>query len=131
MFHILLFKMRCQYKQMVRRQSFIRLKNKDKLWRERLGHISKTKFAHLKAKVLAEDSNYLNDVNPLESLCESCINGKQTRLPFAKESLCESCINGKQTQLPFAKVKDKIHIQRPLYIVHSDVGMWADNSTHN
>jgi hypothetical protein len=91
--------------------TIIRLKNKDKLWHERLGHISKTKFAHLKAKVLAEDSNYLNDVNPLESLCESCINGKKTRLPFAK-------------------VKDKIHIQRPLYIVHSDVGMWSDNSTH-
>jgi transposase InsO family protein len=82
--------------------TIIRLENKDKLWHERLGHISKTKFANLKAKVLAEDSNYLNDVNPVDSLCESCINGKQTRLPFAK-------------------VKDKIHIQRPLYIVHSDV----------
>jgi hypothetical protein len=30
-----------------------RLENKDKLWLERLGHISTTKFAHLKAKVLS------------------------------------------------------------------------------
>jgi hypothetical protein len=73
-----------------------------KLWVERLGHISKNKFAHLKAKVLTEDSNYLNDINRLDLLYESCINGKQTRLPFSK-------------------VKDKIHIERPRYIVHSDV----------
>lgn len=81
---------------------FQETKNKNKLWHERLGHISKNKFIQLKMKELAEDSICLNNVNPLEFLCESCIQGKQARLPFAKN-------------------KNKIHIQRPLYIVHSDI----------
>lgn len=82
--------------------AIIRLDNKDKLWHERLGHISKNKFNQMKIKLLAEDSNCLKEINPLDSLCESCINGKQTRLPFAK-------------------IKNKSHIQRPLFNVHSDV----------
>lgn len=36
----------------------------------------KKKFSQLKMKKLAEDSVCLNDVNPLEFLCESCIQGK-------------------------------------------------------
>jgi hypothetical protein len=59
-----------------------RLENKDKLWLERLGHISTTKFAHLKAKVLVEDSNYLNYINPLDSLCESCCSMSKCHYSF-------------------------------------------------
>lgn len=33
-----------------------------------------------------------------------------------QETICESCIYGKQTKLPFATSKSKIHISRPLFI---------------
>ena len=38
------------------------------------------------------------------------------------DKLCdETCIYGKQSRLPFLKAKSKGHIQRPLLIIHSDV----------
>jgi len=35
--------------------------------------------------------------------------------------LCEACIFGKQTRLPLAEAKDKNHVTRPLFIIHTDV----------
>lgn len=58
--------------------------SKNRLWHERLGHISKNKFTQIKVNKLAEDVICLHKINPFNSLCESCINGKQSRLPFAK-----------------------------------------------
>lgn len=72
------------------------------LWHQRLGHISKSKFIELKTNHLIEDSEQIQFVIPSDSLCEACINGKQTRLPFNQ-------------------IKDKTYIARPLYVVHSDV----------
>ncbi|CAD7078412.1 unnamed protein product [Hermetia illucens] len=37
------------------------------------------------------------------------------------DDLCEACIKGKQAKLPFNKEKDKSHVKRPLFIIHSDV----------
>lgn len=37
------------------------------------------------------------------------------------EHFCEACIKGKQARLPFHKIKDKSHVNRALFIVHSDV----------
>lgn len=37
------------------------------------------------------------------------------------DQICEACICGKQARLPFAKAKSKVHINRPLFIIHSDV----------
>ena len=76
--------------------------NKYELWHQRLGHISKTKFLQLKCHNMIDDLDEINTVTPNDKLCEACINGKQTRLPFNK-------------------VKDKSYIKRPLFIVHSDV----------
>lgn len=72
------------------------------LWHQRLGHMSKNKFLQLKNYNMIEDINQISTVTPTNDLCESCINGKQSRLPFNKG-------------------KDKSHIKRPLFIVHSDV----------
>lgn len=76
--------------------------NNYKLWHERLGHIGKSKFLELKSNRMIEDIAQIDQVMPNDDLCEACINGKQTRLPFAR-------------------VKTKSHIKRPLFIVHSDV----------
>ncbi|CAK9800989.1 Copia protein [Anthophora plagiata] len=76
--------------------------NNYELWHKRLGHIGKAKFLELKDKQMVNDIEYIEKVIPTNNLCEACINGKQARLPFEK-------------------AKDKIHIKRPLFIVHSDV----------
>lgn len=76
--------------------------DKNKMWHERLGHISKEKFTKIKLNKLADDSVCLKEINPFDSICEACICGKQARLPFAK-------------------TKDKEYIQRPLFVVHTDV----------
>ncbi|CAK9797987.1 Copia protein, partial [Anthophora quadrimaculata] len=76
--------------------------NNYELWHKRLGHIGKAKFLELKNKHMVDDIEYIEEVIPTNNLCEACINGKQARLPFEK-------------------AKDKIHIKRPLFIVHSDV----------
>lgn len=72
------------------------------LWHQRLGHISINKFLELKNKRMADDVGLIDNIIPNDSLCEACIMGKQ------------SC-------LPFNKSKDKHHINRPLFVVHSDV----------
>lgn len=36
-------------------------------------------------------------------------------------NLCDACIKGKQARLPIQKAKDKNHIKRPLFVVHTDV----------
>ena len=76
--------------------------DKYKIWHERLGHISQEKFSKIKINKLVVDDIYLRDINPNNLLCEACISGRQTRLPFAK-------------------TKDKMYIKRPLFVVHSDV----------
>ncbi|CAK9833160.1 Copia protein [Anthophora retusa] len=76
--------------------------NNYELWHKRLGHIGKAKFLELKDKQMVDDIEYIEKVIPTNNLCEACINGKQARLPFEK-------------------AKDKIHIKRPLFIIHSDV----------
>uniref|UniRef100_V5GMX9 Copia protein n=1 Tax=Anoplophora glabripennis TaxID=217634 RepID=V5GMX9_ANOGL len=73
-----------------------------KLWHERLGHIGKNKFTEIKTKDLFQNTVPLNEINPTDKLCEACVYGKQ------------SCF-------PFAKSKNKSHVQRPLFIVHSDL----------
>lgn len=73
-----------------------------RLWHERLGHISKAKFLEIKTKNMFEDIDLISNVLPDNVLCEACINGKQARLRFEK-------------------FKNKDYINRPLYVVHSDV----------
>jgi len=77
-------------------------KNCFRLWHERLGHISNGKFLEIKRKNFFNDSCLLNGLKWSEEICESCLNGKQARLPFNKS-------------------KDKSYIKRPLFVVHSDV----------
>ena len=72
------------------------------LWHRRLGHISKNKFLELKNNKMFVDISKLENVSPHDNLCEPCISGKQARLHFDK-------------------VKDKSHISRPLFVVHTDV----------
>lgn len=70
------------------------------LWHKRLGHLNRQKFNILKDLVI--DNHVINDIVPSDELCESCIFGKQSRLPFAKS-------------------KGKSNKNRPLFIIHSDV----------
>ena len=72
------------------------------LWHRRLGHMGRSKFLELKNKQMVEDMQCIEKVIPDNNLCDACINGKQARLPFER-------------------FKDKSHIKRPLFIVHSDV----------
>lgn len=72
------------------------------LWHQRLGHIGKEKFLELKLKKLFLDSDQIDKITFDNNLCEACINGKQARKTFEKK-------------------KDKEHIIRPLFIVHTDV----------
>lgn len=76
--------------------------NAYKLWHERLGHISKSKFVLMKQNNLIEDNEIIKLIIPTEDLCEACIKGKQVRLPFSKD-------------------RDRSHVDRPLYVIHSDV----------
>jgi hypothetical protein len=78
------------------------INNNYKIWHERLGHISKQKFIQLKTHKMIDDINHLKLIKPTDNICEACIYGKQSRLPFAK-----------------AKVKN--HEKRPLFIIHTDV----------
>lgn len=78
------------------------VKNSYDLWHQRLGHISKNKFIELKSNNMLSDTNQIENVLPNDNLCEACINGKQSRLPFNQ-------------------AKDKDYIKRPFFIVHSDV----------
>ena len=73
-----------------------------KLWHQRLGHIGKSKFLEMKNKQMVIDFDIIEQV-------------------ILTDHLCEACINGKQARLPFQKFKNKDYIQRPLFIVHSDV----------
>lgn len=71
-----------------------------KLWHQRLGHISNTKFEEIISHNMFEGLDYENiEIN--DDLCVPCIQGKQTNLPFNKEK------KNKPT--------------RPLNIIHSDV----------
>ncbi|CAD7091660.1 unnamed protein product [Hermetia illucens] len=72
------------------------------LWHQRLGHIGKQKFIELKNKQMIYDLDQICNINPSIDLCEACIKGKQAKLPFNKE-------------------KDKSHVKRPSFIIHSDV----------
>ncbi|CAK9834334.1 Copia protein, partial [Anthophora retusa] len=76
--------------------------NNYELWHKRLGHMGRSKFLELKNKQMVDDIEYIDKIVPNDNLCEACINGKQARLPFEK-------------------AKEKSHIKRPLFIVHSDV----------
>lgn len=72
------------------------------LWHERLGHIGKNKFIEIKRNKLSDESKLLDKIEPTNKICEGCIFGKQARLPFAK-------------------AKNKTHVNRPLFIIHTDV----------
>lgn len=74
----------------------------DQLWHERLGHIHDLKFQQLKANRLHTDIDILKSVNPIREVCEACVFAKQTRRPFAKE-------------------RDRSHVNRPLFAIHTDV----------
>jgi len=56
----------------------------------------------IKRKNLFQDNKLLDNVNPTDDICEACLNGKQTRLRFDK-------------------FKNKEHINRALFVIHSDV----------
>lgn len=58
------------------------IKNNYKLWHERLGHISKDKFIQIQTNKLVSDFPLIVNIKPLSQICESCVLGKQTRLPF-------------------------------------------------
>lgn len=77
--------------------------NNYQLWHERLGHPSCQSFLKLKRFEMVENVNQIKHVNPVHN------------------ALCEACIYGKQSRLPFSKSKSKDHVKRPLFIVHSDV----------
>lgn len=73
------------------------------LWHSRLGHLNKQKFTLLKNVVDPDDSRLIRNLIPNDDICEPCVLGKQSRLPFAKS-------------------KDKCNKNnRPLFIIHSDV----------
>lgn len=72
------------------------------LWHKRLGHLNKQKFTYLKKKIVDDYSIIDKIIVPTTELCEPCILGKQSRLPFAKS-------------------KPKHNNNRPLFIVHTDV----------
>ena len=76
--------------------------NNYKLWHQRFGHISKSKFLKLQHAEMVNNITEISKILPDDDLCEPCINGKQTRLPFNK-------------------IKNKEHVTRPLFIIHSDV----------
>ena len=78
------------------------VKTNYEIWHQRLGHIGKNKFLNIKNKQMVEDIGLLDHITPVDSLCEACINGKQTRLPFNKH-------------------KNTNYVKRPLFMVHSDV----------
>lgn len=72
------------------------------LWHHRLGHMGKNNFVKLKNQQLVEDADQIEHVLPSDKLCEPCVMAKQTRLAYGHG-------------------KDKSYIDRPLYVVHSDV----------
>lgn len=76
--------------------------NDDKLWHERLGHIHGLKFLRMKRNNLHDDNHVLRKINPMNDLCEACVYAKQARLPFSKK-------------------RDRSHVNRPLFAVHTDV----------
>ena len=76
--------------------------NDYKLWHQRLGHICKKKFIELKSKSMLNNIDLIENVKPVNDLCEACIIGKQTRLPYKKE-------------------KNKDYISNPLHNIHSDI----------
>lgn len=78
------------------------ISNNYKLLHERLGHIGKQKFLEIKMHDLYESKELVSIVPPDDYLCEPCIYGKQHRLPFAV-------------------AKDRSHVTRPLFCIHSDV----------
>lgn len=84
------------------KKAFSTQKGNYQLWHQRLGHIGKSKFIEMIKKSMVNDINQIENISPNDSLCEACINGKQSRLPFENK-------------------KNKNYIQRPLFIVHSDV----------
>lgn len=87
-------------------------KDSYELWHQRLGHIGKIKFLELKIKQMFEVIGQIEKVKVNDELCEACINGKQARLSFRK-------------------AKDKSHVKRPLFIVHTDVCGLITPSTIN
>ncbi|KAJ3641539.1 hypothetical protein Zmor_028042 [Zophobas morio] len=91
-------------KNMTESGSTLLVRNSDnfRLWHERLGHISNGKFQQLKRCQMAGNMSDLNKIMPTNDLCEACLYGKEARLPFNKN-------------------KNKSHVKRPLYIVHSDI----------
>ena len=73
------------------------------LWHKRLGHtISIDKFNELKNENMFFDSKLIEAIKSNNERCETCICGKQARLPSNS-------------------IKDKTHINRPLLNVHSDI----------
>lgn len=56
-----------------------KIKNEYKLWHQRLGHISKSKFLELKSRNMIKDSNLIECVSPNDDLCEAYILGTQSR----------------------------------------------------
>ena len=64
--------------------------------------MGRSKFLELMNKQMVDDIDLINNIIPNDNIFEACIFGKQARLPFQK-----------------SKVKD--YIERPLFIIHSDV----------
>lgn len=77
-------------------------RNQFDLWHNRLGHISKTKFLQIQKKNMMGDMRLIKNVHPSNDICEFCLIGKQTRKSHNVQ-------------------KDKSHITRPLFVIHSDV----------
>lgn len=88
------------------------LVDKYQLWHMRLGHMSKQKFTEMKGKQMTNDGDLIKNISPPQGLCDTCVKGKQARLPFKHE-------------------KDKTHVRRPLFIVHTDVCGPITPSTHD
>ena len=76
--------------------------NDYEMWHQRLGHIGKSKFAELQNKQMMRDISRIEQVVPNSNICEACVKGKQARIPFKK-------------------AKDKTYVNRPLFIIHTDV----------
>lgn len=93
-------------------QVYSNIKIDYELWHQRLGHISKNKFLELKNKQMVNDIAQIDKIMPNDNLCEACISGKQCRLPFNK-------------------AKNKSYVERPLFIVNSDISGPITPSTIN
>lgn len=72
------------------------------LWHCRFGHISFDNFLKIKSLNFIDDPKFIKNIKPFKDICDSCIKARQKRISMKNS-------------------KNKSHIVRPLYAIHSDL----------